>query len=62
MVTLEEVAHCGQDCGKVDSHIDQVSQRVHVAIWGILGPSSRYMGTPLGLKYVPYTYMDPLGL
>ena len=19
------------------------------------------MGTPLGLKYVPYTYMDPLG-
>ena len=20
------------------------------------------MGTPLGLKYIPYTYMDPLGL
>ena len=19
------------------------------------------MGTPLGLKYIPYTYMDPLG-
>ena len=22
----------------------------------------RYMGTPLGPKYIPYTYMDPLGL
>ena len=20
------------------------------------------MGTPLGLKYIPYTYMDPLGM
>ena len=27
----------------------------------MLGPSSRYMGTPLGPKYIPYTYMDPLG-
>ena len=27
----------------------------------ILGPESRYMGTPLGPKYIPYTYMDPLG-
>ena len=40
----------------------QHSQRVHVVIWYILGLSSRYMGTPLGPKYIPYTYMDPLGL
>ena len=38
------------------------SQRVHVGIWDILRPQSRYMGTPLGPKYIPYTYMDPLGL
>ena len=37
------------------------TQTVHVGIWDILGPSSRYMGTPLGAKYIPYTYMDPLG-
>ena len=37
------------------------SQRVHVGIWDILGPYSRYMGTPLGPKYIPYAYMDPLG-
>ena len=29
------------------------AQRVHVGIWDILGPSSRYMGTPLGPKYIP---------
>ena len=28
---------------------------------GILGLESIYMVTPLGPKYVPYTYMDPLG-
>ena len=39
-----------------------VSQRVHVAIWYILGPLSRYVGTPLGPKYIPYSYMDPLGV
>ena len=38
-----------------------VTQRVHVGIWDILGPYSRYMGTPLGPKYIPYSYMDPLG-
>ena len=38
-----------------------VTQRVHVGTWDILGPESRYMGTPLGPKYIPYTYMDPLG-
>ena len=37
------------------------TQRVHVALWYILGPLFRYMGTPLGPKYEPYTYMDPLG-
>ena len=38
------------------------SQRVHVGIWDILGgPYSRYMGTPLGPRYIPYTYMNPLG-
>ena len=25
------------------------------------GPESRYMGTALGPKYIPYTYTDPLG-
>ena len=35
-------------------------QRVHVGVWDILGPESRYMGTPLGPKYIPYTYMDSL--
>ena len=39
-----------------------LSQRVHVAIWYIPGPESRYMGNPLGSKYIPYTYMDPLGI
>ena len=34
----------------------------HVGKWDILGPYSKYMGTPLGPKYIPYTYMDPLGL
>ena len=29
-------------------------------IWA-LKSSSRYMGTSLGPKYIPYTYMDPLG-
>ena len=38
------------------------SQRAHVGLWDILGPQSRYMGTPLGPKYIPYTYMDPLGM
>ena len=37
------------------------TQRVHVGLWYILGLQSRYMGTPLGPKYIPYTYMDPLG-
>ena len=35
---------------------------VHVVIWYILGLSGRYMGTLLGPQYIPYTYMDPLGL
>ena len=38
-----------------------MTQRVHVAIWYILGPSSRYMGTSLGPKCIPYTHMDSLG-
>ena len=31
------------------------TRRVHVGIWYILGPESRYMGTALGPKYIPYT-------
>ena len=38
-----------------------ITQRVHVGIWYMLAPSSRYTGTPLGPQYIPYTYMDPLG-
>ena len=41
--------------------ISLLAQRFHVVIWYILGPESRYMGTPLGPKYVPYPYLDPLG-
>ena len=32
-----------------------------VAVWYLFGPLSSYVGTTLALKYVPYTYMDPLG-
>ena len=32
------------------------SQRIHVAIWYML------VETPLGPRYIPYTYMDPLGM
>ena len=28
----------------------------------ILGLQGRYMGTPLGPKYIPFSFMDPLGL
>ena len=38
-----------------------VAQRLHVAIWYILGPYSSYMGTPWGPKYILYSYMGPLG-
>ena len=37
------------------------TQRLHVVIWYILGPYSSHMGTSLGPKYVPYSYMEPLG-
>ena len=37
------------------------TQNVHIALWYILGPESRYMGTPLGPGYTPYTYMEPVG-
>ena len=41
--------------------ISLLAQRFHVVIRYMLGPESRYMGTPLGPKYVPYPYLDPLG-
>ena len=36
--------------------------KVHVGIWYILRLQSRYMGSPSGHKYIPYTCMDRLGL
>ena len=36
-----------------------ITQRVHVAIWYILGPQSRYTGNSLGPKYIQSSYMDP---
>ena len=44
----------------IPMHI-HIHMTVHVGIWDILRAKSRYMGTPLGPKYIPYTYMDPLG-
>ena len=38
------------------------SQRVHVAKSCILSPQRGCMGNALGLKYILYSYMDPLGL
>ena len=39
----------------------ELTQRVPVAILYIVGPYSSCIGTPLGLKYILYSYMDPLG-
>ena len=50
-----------QRLGFLQFQVEGPTQRVHVAVWYILGPYSRYMGTPLGLNCIPYTYMDPLG-
>ena len=63
MLRLENVGASkkGRGGGLYGSSCSKNSQRVHVAIWYILSPSSRYMGTPLGPKYIPYSYMDPLG-
>ena len=37
------------------------SQRVHVGIWYILRAQRGYHIPTLRPKYIPYTYMDPLG-
>ena len=38
------------------------ADKVHVGIWYILRLQSRYMGSPSGHKYIPYTCMNRLGL
>ena len=43
--------------GPVTKH----SQRVHVGIWSILKVQRGSHRTTLGLKYILYSYMDPLG-
>ena len=47
---LEEVARFGS-----------FTQRVHVGIWYILRPQRGSHIPTLRPKYIPYTYMDPLG-
>ena len=47
--------HCKTSRG--DSH----SQRVHVGIWYILSTQRGSHIPTLRPKYIPYTYMDPLG-
>ena len=37
------------------------TQRIHVPIWYILGPFRGSCMVALGLKYILYRYMDPLG-
>ena len=46
---------------RVEGFFQVLTQRLHVVIGYILGLQSRYMGTLSGPKYIPYTYMDPLG-
>ena len=41
---------------------DQLSQRVHVGIWYILRAQRGSHIPTLRPKYIPYSYMDPLGL
>ena len=39
-----------------------ISQRLHVAIWYILRAQNGSHMTTLRPKYIPYNYMEPLGL
>ena len=39
-----------------------LAQRVHVGIWYILRPQRGSHVATLRTKYIPYTYMDPLGM
>ena len=41
---------------------EEVSQRVHVGIWYILKAQRGSQITTLRPKYLPYSYMDPLGM
>ena len=38
------------------------SERVQVPLWDLHRPQSHETVTPLRHKYVPYTYIDPLGM
>ena len=46
-----------QDCGW-----DLLSQRLHVALWYIHRPQAYEMVAPSSPMYIPYSYMEPLGL
>ena len=37
------------------------TQIVHVLIWYMLGPQRGYHTITLGLMYIPYWYLDPVG-
>ena len=47
---------------KESSYATSASQRVHVGIWSILRAQRGSHIPTLRPKYIPYTYMDPLGL
>ena len=38
------------------------AQRLHVALWYILRAQNGSLMTTLGPKYIPYNYMEPLGM
>ena len=40
----------------------QIFQRVQVPLYYLHGSQSHDSGTPLRPNYMPYTFMDPLGL
>ena len=41
---------------------EEQSQRVHVGIWYVLGAQRSSHIPTLRPKYIPYSYMDPLGM
>ena len=47
---------------KTGRHKDLQSQWVHVAVWYMSGPERNSYVLTFGPMYVPYRYLDPLGL
>ena len=46
---------------RLHSKLDGMTQRVHVGIWYVLRAQRGIHIPTLRPKYIPYTYMDPLG-